>query len=198
MVQKTHLQPAASLMCPPATGASSSKSQVPRYLQKGTPSAEPSTECEKVLRHEWAKVFGVGENTIGRDDYWFDMGGDSLIWLVGAVRQLNLPLSVTLIFKHPRLDGTAEQVSASHSPTGAGNKAHLVDEEITTTVGLPSVPEVSKVLNTPQENIANILPVTDFQHYAIRCAYMEPKTEWNYCLMKFEKPKDISRLRNVS
>ena len=167
-------------------------------IQNRGPSNEPVTECEMVLRQMWSDVLGIATDMIGRDDNFFDIGGDSLasIRLVGVARQRHLPLSVTTIFQHPQLDNMAHQLTATRQSSN-GAAITMVVHSVVDSARLPTGPEVSKMLSVAEETITDILPVTDFQHYAIKCAFTKPRTEWNYFSMKFERTMDIPKLQRV-
>ncbi|KAM0283778.1 hypothetical protein ACHAQH_002368 [Verticillium albo-atrum] len=170
------------------------------------PGVEPTTELEKRLRDGWAEVLGVDPDTIGRDDNFFDIGGDSLtaLRLVGVARNRSLPLSVSLIFHHPRLDAMAEHINAADHAGPAiartdvrvsgndgfrekSNAKHVGHTTLTNS-------DASKTMNIPEVNIADITPVTEFQHYAITCAFAQPRTEWNYFRMDLGQLIDVPRL----
>ena len=65
----------------------------------------PSTEIEKKLHGLWVKALNISEASLGLDDNFFAMGGDSItaMRLVGQARIQGFPLSVANIFQHPRL-----------------------------------------------------------------------------------------------
>lgn len=69
----------------------------------------PSTEKEKMLQRLWAKTLDITFNTIGADDNFFHLGGDSIgaMKLVGISREEGLRLTVANIFNHPNLSDLA-------------------------------------------------------------------------------------------
>ena len=82
-----------------------STEQVAHYgLSKGAKRA-PSTDIEKKLQWLWGSVLGLPENSIGVDDNFFRIGGDSItaMRLVAAARTKMTVLTVADIFRHPRL-----------------------------------------------------------------------------------------------
>lgn len=56
----------------------------------------------------------------------------------------------------------------------------------TTIKSLPGVAEVANDLGIKEDQIADILPVTEFQRYAVHCAFQKPRREWNYFTMSFK------------
>ncbi|KAK2922803.1 Polyketide synthase, phosphopantetheine-binding domain [Fusarium oxysporum f. sp. vasinfectum] len=69
------------------------------------PKRQPSTQVERILQRLWAQVLNVNPETIGLDDSFFDLGGDSIIAmkLVAEARRLGVQLTVATIFQSPRL-----------------------------------------------------------------------------------------------
>jgi amino acid adenylation domain-containing protein len=73
----------------------------------GTAHQTPTTPSERRLAAAWAKVLGVAEDTIGRRDHFFDLGGSSL----SAVKlAITMQRAVTLkdVTRHPVLADLAE------------------------------------------------------------------------------------------
>ena len=62
---------------------------------------------------------------------------------------------------------------------------------------VPTPAEVSKALSIEVHSIMDILPVTEFQEYAIRCTLAMPRTEWNYFALAFRSRADVTQLRRV-
>ncbi|EFQ85269.1 hypothetical protein PTT_19820, partial [Pyrenophora teres f. teres 0-1] len=69
------------------------------------PKRQPSTDAEQTMQRLWARVLGIEPDSIGLDDSFFRLGGDSIaaMKLVGEARQTGLQLSVADIFRHPKL-----------------------------------------------------------------------------------------------
>lgn len=78
----------------------------------------PSTEQEVLLQHLWSEVLKIDPRAISAEDSFLRIGGDSLgaMLLVGAARKRNITLSVTDIFKLPKLSDLAAFIS-SRKPT---------------------------------------------------------------------------------
>ncbi|ENI04720.1 hypothetical protein COCC4DRAFT_40817 [Bipolaris maydis ATCC 48331] len=78
---------------------------------------QPETEQEKVLQQLWAQVLGINAASIGLDDSFFRLGGDSIaaMKLVSEARNVDLKLSVQDVFHAQRLGQLAKQ--SLHSST---------------------------------------------------------------------------------
>ncbi len=70
-----------------------------------------STDMEKALQSVWANALGVEVDTIGADDDFFQLGGDSVVAMHISARSRQDPtlagLAVADIFLHPRLSDLA-------------------------------------------------------------------------------------------
>lgn len=66
---------------------------------------QPSSEIEQNVREIWARVLGIVPVTIGLDDNFFHLGGDSIasMKVVGQARELGIQVTVADIFHHPSL-----------------------------------------------------------------------------------------------
>ncbi|KAL8975411.1 MAG: hypothetical protein Q9197_000350 [Variospora fuerteventurae] len=71
---------------------------------------QPSSEIEQSVREIWARVLGMVPLTIGLDDHFFHLGGDSIasMKMVGELRKLGIQVTVADIFHHPSLDELAK------------------------------------------------------------------------------------------
>lgn len=85
-------------------------------LRKDSASNTKLTEKEQVLQKLWAPILGVEDaSTIGPQDSFFGLGGDSIMAmkLVSAARNKSYSLSVTDIFRNMRLNAMAEVMEES-------------------------------------------------------------------------------------
>ncbi|KAK5637358.1 hypothetical protein RRF57_013070 [Xylaria bambusicola] len=69
----------------------------------------PRTKAEYQLRALWSQTLGVEADSIGVDDSFFRLGGDSIaaMKLVGAARGVGISLAVADIFRNPVLSAQA-------------------------------------------------------------------------------------------
>jgi amino acid adenylation domain-containing protein/non-ribosomal peptide synthase protein (TIGR01720 family) len=73
----------------------------------------PQTDNERILAAIWAEVLGV--ERVGRQDHFFELGGDSIVALqvVSRVRQQGLQLVPRELFQFPRLAELAQAARAA-------------------------------------------------------------------------------------
>ncbi|EFE39655.1 nonribosomal brevianamide peptide synthase FtmA [Trichophyton verrucosum HKI 0517] len=68
--------------------------------------AAPTTDSERLLQKLYSKVLGLSEDEVGREDSFFELGGDSIsaITLVGMAREeYNLQIKVASLFAAPAI-----------------------------------------------------------------------------------------------
>ncbi|KAF2471494.1 acetyl-CoA synthetase-like protein, partial [Lindgomyces ingoldianus] len=99
-------------------GASFSAQQLAemRAISQG-PKRLPSTQTEQTLQQLWGQALQIEPQSIGLDDSFFRLGGDSIMAmeLVGEARRIGMHLSVADIFRNPTL---ADLASLDYSHSG--------------------------------------------------------------------------------
>jgi hypothetical protein len=83
--------------------------------------ADPATDTEVHLSRLWADVLGV--DTVGRDDNFFDLGGDSMLatrLVLMARRAWNVECSVRVLIDSPVLKDMAGRIDVLVTGEGAG------------------------------------------------------------------------------
>jgi amino acid adenylation domain-containing protein len=124
----------------------------------------PRSEAERRLQRLWAEVLDLPVDSIGRDDSFFQLGGDSMVAmrLVGAVRRAGAGFMVADVFHNSKLCDLAFVLAVFDSITP-------VDE-------LPAVwpfaclyPDQKDSLlrqldSVRSESVSDILPLTSFQN----------------------------------
>ncbi|CAE7020751.1 Nonribosomal peptide synthetase 3 [Pyrenophora teres f. teres] len=91
------------------------------------PKRQPSTEAEQTMQQLWARVLGIEPDSIGLDDSFFRLGGDSIaaMKLVGEARRTGLPLSVADIFRYPKLADITSSVTCEDVSPSTATIQHL-------------------------------------------------------------------------
>jgi amino acid adenylation domain-containing protein len=77
----------------------------------------PTTARERQLAALWARILRIEESSIGADDSFLRVGGDSIgaMRLVGAAREQGLSLTVADVFQRPRLCDLAGALEVEES-----------------------------------------------------------------------------------
>ncbi|KAL7780677.1 hypothetical protein CFE70_010702 [Pyrenophora teres f. teres 0-1] len=90
---------------------------------------QPTTPAEREMQQLWAGVLAIAPDSIGLDDSFFRLGGDSIaaMKLVGEARRAGIQLTVADLFRNPRLDQlTAAATASTHaSPVSIPQVEHV-------------------------------------------------------------------------
>ncbi|KAK1914319.1 hypothetical protein P3342_007565 [Pyrenophora teres f. teres] len=90
---------------------------------------QPETEMQRTMQQLWAGVLAIAPDSIGLDDSFFRLGGDSIaaMKLVGEARRAGIQLTVADLFRNPRLDQlTAAATASTHaSPVSIPQVEHV-------------------------------------------------------------------------
>ncbi|UKZ82421.1 NRPS [Trichoderma virens FT-333] len=89
--------------------AALSQSELNKFSLHGVSKRAPETPMELQLQNIWSKLLSIPSESIGRDDSFLGLGGDSImaIHLVTACREAGVSLTVKEIFDDPRLSAVA-------------------------------------------------------------------------------------------
>lgn len=98
----------------PATASPAAKAPMPPSL----PSDAPQTVLEQAVAETWAQLLGL--QRVGRNDNFFDLGGNSLLatQLNNRLRQrfADIELSLRSLFDHPTVAGLAALIAEQQRP----------------------------------------------------------------------------------
>lgn len=101
----------------------------PEYsrLEAGTAFVAPRNEDEARIAAVWCAVLGL--ETVGIDDNFFDVGGESFK-AIRAVRKIGQDVSVMDLFKHPTIRGLAALTSAQQDSALRAGLLHELTQPI--------------------------------------------------------------------
>lgn len=157
----------------------------------------PSSEMERQLAAMWAHVLNIDASSIGVEDHFFRLGGDSIgaMRLVTLARQSDINLTVASIFEKASL------LDMTHS-------AHRVTKTITTDAqpfsllsNLASVDalkrEVAAIARVDVEAIQDIYPCTPTQEGLVALSNREPGAYVAQLVYRLPDDIDIVRFKNA-
>ncbi|KIL85933.1 non-ribosomal peptide synthetase [Fusarium avenaceum] len=100
------------------TGSSfRAQTQDEEFAQAAIPKRQPETPLERQLQQIWARVLHLDPDTIGLDDSFFHLGGDSVaaIKVTSEARKDNITITVAELFQYPTLGEAAGQLASQSS-----------------------------------------------------------------------------------
>ncbi|KAJ3544059.1 hypothetical protein NM208_g3252 [Fusarium decemcellulare] len=82
--------------------------------QVAPPKRQPENHIEHQLQKIWARVLDLKPTTVGLDDSFFDLGGDSVaaIKVASAARKAGISITVAGLFRYPTLSEAASQAGS--------------------------------------------------------------------------------------
>ncbi|RDW58708.1 hypothetical protein BP6252_13184 [Coleophoma cylindrospora] len=152
---------------------------------------------EKALQELWIQVLKVGSSTIGADDSFFQLGGDSIsaMRLVAAARHSGIALTVVDIFKHSRLSEMAVKASCIQNST-------QMEEEIKPFTLLADVKDFERLKadvatewSIESYRIEDIYPATPLQEGLMALTMKAPTAYINREIFQIPATLDIDRFK---
>ena len=152
---------------------------------------QPTSEVERQMQRIWGQVLNINPATIGLDDSFFRLGGDSIaaMKVVGEARKVGVELAVADIFRHPTLEHLAhlkflngkalDKDFDQDSLVGPIGKAALLAEIDSLDIGIRS------------GAVADILPLTQFQEDCVVAGVTHPRRICNYFYIDLGVSLDI-------
>ncbi|KAK4866557.1 hypothetical protein LT330_008489 [Penicillium expansum] len=153
----------------------------------------PKTKMEHVMQNLWCKTLGLDAASIGREDHFFRLGGDSIsvMRLVAAARNEKIQLTVLDVFQTPTLcdlcqRGQDYKPEQSRTSVMESESTQHVDEISTDTNFRALIPDVA---------IESVFSTTDFQALAITKNRYESHGFMTYITAEYDRIVDTKTVR---
>lgn len=168
----------------------------------------PTTKTEEMLQGLWAKVLDICDlSTIGLDDGFFDLGGDSItaIQLVAAVRREGFLLTVADVFASPKL----RQMSGDVLQKKHSSNSKSVDLQVPPTPPPPftllpdarnrgaRLDQISAEISTDRISIQDAYPATAIQLACVIEGQKWHRSWYSWFTLEIEGAMDSERLRHA-
>jgi amino acid adenylation domain-containing protein len=175
--------------------------QLYAYRLAGKSGRAPSGHAEVTLARMWATVLNMSAGSIGADDSFFRLGGDSIgaMRLVTASRKEGLVLTVANIFAHPKLAEMAASATILSSEA-------LQSEPEPDTVPFELIPEdlrrsiidfAASECGLFPDAIEDIYPCSQLQEGLIALSSKEPGSYVAETIYRLPSDVDIDRFRKA-
>jgi acyl carrier protein len=99
-------------------------------LERAVSFEPPQTDIEEAVAAIWAEVLGV--NHVGRNEIFFDLGGDSLsaCRIILTIRQAcNVDLPLQTMFRNPTVESLAEKLEKAFLKQAESEHANRISKE---------------------------------------------------------------------
>lgn len=135
---------------------------------------QPSTQIERQLQKIWSEVLNISPATIGLDDSFFQIGGDSVsaMKVVREADSLDMNIALADIFRHDTLADLAQQ----QAEKVAVAPVHI-DESILVEPSMKATlfEELKSAFGVESADIADIYPLTGVQETLVATAMVYGK-----------------------
>ncbi|KAI1267008.1 peptide synthetase [Xylariaceae sp. FL1019] len=153
---------------------------------------------QKLLRQIWSRILSIDEDTIGLNDSFFQLGGDSIgsMKLVSELRANGIELTVPEIFKHRTLYEMAKVVKENNTSTMVAEKKVAKPLSLLNTDDTFAFVEgqIRPLLYRNDLLIKDVLPTRPLQEVAVKGTYQLPRYSARYELFHLTGPVDETRL----
>lgn len=144
------------------------------YSLSDTKKTAPSTEIEISLHKIWLKILNVSSSeSIGVDDHFFRIGGDSIaaMKLASSVQSMGLSLNVADIFRSPVLRDMAKMLLGLSPSASATVPFSIIGEDIELSTLFKRISSRWKI---EEDKIDDIYPATPTQEGLIALSAKQP------------------------
>ena len=172
------------------------------YRLAGKTGRAPETYTEKQLQELWASVLTIQPDSIGVDDSFFRLGGDSVsaMRLVTASRHEGIHLSVASIFQQPKLVDMATH-ALTMSNGVLPNSMQPVIRPFALLKGVDSlddfIVDVASQCQVDKDRVEDIYPCTSIQEGLIALSHKEPGAYVVQSTYRLSSKIDIDRFKKA-
>lgn len=164
----------------------------------------PSSFMEERLQHLWAIALKRAPETIGANDHFFYIGGDSVtaMRMVAAAQQSYtppVPLTVMDIFRHPRLSALAKVLSDKMPEFSASDESAVIDPLPFTLLDLTAdtlheeLSEVACLCGLDLQDIEDAYPCTPLQEGLMTLTAQQPRRYVSQRVFELDDDVRLSR-----
>ncbi|RDL35031.1 uncharacterized protein BP5553_06962 [Venustampulla echinocandica] len=159
----------------------------------------PSLERESVLSELWAKALGIPIDSIGADDNFFTLGGDSMyaMKLASASRSLGFILTVADIFSRPSLAQMALRLTEMDSSDEYGVIPPFEMLRETSNLSFDTLGDAAQICKVDKDSLEDIYPCTSLQEGLISLSQIESRAYIGQHVFEIPEEFNISRFQEA-
>ncbi|KAL6812971.1 hypothetical protein GGI42DRAFT_313353 [Trichoderma sp. SZMC 28013] len=169
------------------------------YSLIGTQKRAPETPMEKLLQKIWAEMLNISMDSIGRDDSFLALGGDSIaaIHLANTAREDGILLTAKNIFDDPRLlavAATAKTLDTLEDEVSDLSPFDLLDKNTRRWVTGKSL--AAKLQLSSSQSVEDAYPCTKLQEGLMVLSLRQPGSYIAKYVYRLSKGLDIDRFKS--
>jgi amino acid adenylation domain-containing protein len=172
--------------------------EIAKYSLVNSEKRAPETTIEKQLQQLWASVLKISVESIGKDDSFLQLGGDSIsaIQLVSLARDHGITLTVASIFKDARLSHLADTVVFQHDDNSLSAPLPFSLLPVQDLTGLLNQCRVQCQLSSDQV-IEDAYPCTPLQEGLLALSIKQPGSYTATSVYKLSRRVDIEQFNRA-
>jgi amino acid adenylation domain-containing protein len=165
------------------------------HSQSKVAKREPSSTMEKLLQKLWSSVLPIDADSIGADDHFLQVGGNSMsaIKLVSLCQSEGFKLSVVDIFENPTLSKMAAALRTELA-TEKQSQGHRRFSTVNSNGDEVMSDLISHGIINSRDEVEDVLESTYMQTVLVARGMRESKSKANYISLDFKRPLNIARL----
>lgn len=177
-------------------GAKMTLSELMASTLQPTERLPPSTPMELCLQNLWARILGVDTESISADDSFLHLGGDSIqaMKLANGARDQGLHLTVADILMNTKL---SQMASCLRSQDGKSLEFEYERFSLLPTGSRLAVDQILTEYGVANDNVQDILPVTDQQARYLLATYTTARSAVYYHTLDREGDFDLVQLKHA-
>lgn len=170
--------------------------QLDAYSLKSAAKRPVTTSTEQIIQSVWASVLAIPSDSIGADDHFFRLGGDSLtaMKIASHLRSQNVTVSVPDIFKHPQLSELATLIGTDGEPSSALQVTDLAPFELLQEKHAV-VARAHALADNQAMSVEDAYPATPLQQALFALTQNDPKAYVNRMVFKISKSIDLASFK---
>lgn len=163
----------------------------------------PRTHMEKTMAGLWEDVLSLEPNTVGAEDNFFRMGGDSVgaMRLVSSARANGITLAVVNIFQSPKLEDLARDLSPeseSHDLAADDQPPHVAAKSDTRLEAQAElISQISLLCCVGPTAIEDVYPCTAIQEGLMALSMKDPGAYVAHNTYELTSGVDLTRFQNA-
>lgn len=138
----------------------------------------PSTIAERLMQELWASVLGISTESIGADDSFMRVGGDSIsaMRLIGAARQRGYALTVADVLLHPKLSDSSQRLQLIDKLESCQNSPKTALQLLPFKLSNERLGAALQKWGLSSATAQHVLPVTDEQARSLSMTYSHSRS----------------------
>lgn len=182
--------------------SSLNRQQLKAYTLNQSKRKTPSTSVGRQLQTLWEQTLGIPAGSIGADDDFFQLGGDSILAmkLCAKASKINLTITVAQVFQAPKLSSLAlltEKASTSTAHSNGHGPFGLIPDVVHSMGNNELVNSIAQLCDVSIDAIEDAYPCTPLQEGLMALSVLQPGTYLGQRVFRLPRNISLARLKEA-